>query len=67
MVRHDACAVCGATLLVDTVTYTDTVAGKDYTVDGVLAQVCPECGVQHFSPETIVAIHESIEERQVTT
>ncbi len=66
MAQRDPCSVCGATLREEQITYTDTVRGTNYAVEGVGALLCSECGVEHLSPETVLAVHELIERHQVT-
>lgn len=64
--RPSPCSVCGAALESKTITYTQTIDGKLYIVEGVPAQVCPQCGETFLSPATVDAIQEQIEHGQAT-
>jgi YgiT-type zinc finger domain-containing protein len=65
MAQDTPCSACGATVIEEKIAYSHTIEGTDYIVEGVLAKACPGCGEQSFSPETITAIHELIEQNKV--
>ncbi len=55
------CSVCGAGLKQQTITYTQTLGDRVYIVADVPAEVCPQCGEQYLTPDTVDAIQELIE------
>jgi YgiT-type zinc finger domain-containing protein len=56
--QSDRCSVCGATLKVQTITYTQTLGQNLFVVEDVPAQVCPQCGETYLSPDTADALQE---------
>lgn len=60
----DPCSVCGAQLRRETITYTQTIGNNVYIVTDVEAEVCPRCGEQYLSPETVDKIQEVLEHGQ---
>jgi YgiT-type zinc finger domain-containing protein len=58
--QHDPCSVCGATVHSQKITYTQERDGKVYFVVDVPALVCPQCGEQYLTPDTVDAIQEAI-------
>ncbi len=65
MATNTPCAVCGAGLRRDTITYTQTIGDQIYIVTDVEADVCPQCGEQYLSPDTVDRIQELIERGEV--
>jgi len=61
--ERDSCSVCGAELRTEPITYTQPGGELISLVVGVPAQVCPQCGEQYLSPDTVDAIQEVIEQR----
>lgn len=55
------CSVCKAKLEEKRITYTQELEGKVYVVSDVPALVCPQCGEQYLSPDTVDRIQEVIE------
>jgi YgiT-type zinc finger domain-containing protein len=55
------CSACGAVLKREKITYTQTIGDKFYIVKDVPAEVCPQCGEQYLSPDTVDAIQAVIE------
>ncbi len=55
------CSVCGAQLKEKKIAYTQELEGKVYVVSDVPAQVCPQCGEQYLSPDTVDRIQGVIE------
>jgi YgiT-type zinc finger domain-containing protein len=60
--QDDSCSVCGAAVQSEKITYTQERAGKVYLVVDVPALVCPQCGEQYLTPETVDAMQEAIDE-----
>jgi YgiT-type zinc finger domain-containing protein len=61
--RHrGACYTFSVRLQQEKITYTQEFAGKVYLVVDVPALVCPQCGEQYLTPETVDAIQAAIEE-----
>lgn len=54
------CSVCKAKLKEKKITYTQELGGKVYVVSDVPALVCPQCGEQYLSPDTVDRIQEVI-------
>ena len=59
--RRDRCGRCQARLSRDTITYTQTIGDAVSIVTDVVAEVCPQCGEQCLSPDTVDKIQELIE------
>ena len=59
------CTVRGAGLRREMIAYTQTIGDKVYIVTDVEADVCPQCGEQYLSPDTVDRIQELIERGQV--
>ncbi len=57
------CSVCEGKLKTEKITYTQEIRGKFFIVENVTAQVCPYCGEQYLSPETVEVIRELIESK----
>jgi len=55
------CSVCGAQTQERKITYTQDLEGQIYLVTDVPAQVCPQCGEQYLSPDTVDVLQEVIE------
>ncbi len=55
------CSVCGGRLRRDRITYTQTIGDNVYIVTDVDAEVCPQCGEQYLSPETVDKIQALLE------
>ena len=60
------CSVCGGKLRRETITYTQTIGDKVYIFTDVEADVCPQCGEQYLSPDTVEKIQALIESGQAT-
>lgn len=56
------CSVCKAQLKEKKITYTQELEGKVYVVSEVPALVCPQCGEQYLSPDTVDEIQKVIEQ-----
>ncbi|MFN0073708.1 MAG: type II toxin-antitoxin system MqsA family antitoxin [Chloroflexota bacterium] len=59
--NNPRCSVCGAQLRREKVIYTQTIGDKVYLVTDVEAEVCPQCGEQYLSPDTVDKIQTLIE------
>ena len=59
------CSVCSAGLRRETITFTQTIGDNVYIVTDVPAEVCPQCGEQYLSPDTVDAIQALIESGDV--
>ena len=55
------CSVCKANLDEKKITYTQQLEGKVYVVSDVPALVCPQCGEQYLTPDTVDRLQEVIE------
>ena len=55
---RERCSVCGATLRVQAITYTQTLGENLFVVEDVPAQVCPQCGETYLAPDTADALQE---------
>ena len=58
------CARCRASLRQETATYVQTIAGAVSIVMDVEAEMCPQCGEQYLSPDTVEKIQALIERGQ---
>ena len=47
------CSRCQASLRQETITYTQIIDGAVSIVTGVTAEVCPQCGEQYLSSDTV--------------
>lgn len=56
------CSVCGGKLKEKEITYTQELKGKVYVVSNVPALVCPICGEEYLSPDTVDEIQKVIEQ-----
>ena len=56
------CSVCRGKLKQQRITYTQELGGKVYVVSDVPALVCPQCGEQYLSPDTVDEIQKVIEQ-----
>lgn len=61
---NNPCSVCGAQLRREKITYTQTIGDKVYIVADVEAEVCPQCGEQYLTPDTVEKIQALIERGQ---
>ncbi len=55
------CSVCQSNLKQKKITYTQELKGKVYVVSDVPSLVCPQCGEEYLSPDTVDKIQEVIE------
>ena len=53
MTDENRCSVCGAHVRAGTTTYTQEIEGRLAVVTDVPAHVCPQCGEQYFTPDTV--------------
>jgi YgiT-type zinc finger domain-containing protein len=58
------CRLCQARLRQETITYTQTIDDTVSIVADVEAEVCPQCGEQYLSPDTVEKIQALIERGQ---
>lgn len=58
------CSVCGAKLKSKRITYTQPTGDAVTLVADVPAEVCPQCGEEYLSPDTVDAIQEIIERQR---
>ena len=56
--------LCGSPLVEQCVTYAVEAAGKWIIIEHVPARVCPQCGEQLFSPETVERLQQIAWERK---
>ena len=54
------CSVCKGNLVQKKITYTQELEGKVYVVSDVPALVCPQCGEQYLSPDTVDEVQKVI-------
>jgi YgiT-type zinc finger domain-containing protein len=63
---NNPCSVCRAQLKRERITYIQTIGDKVYIFTDVEAEVCPQCGEQYLSPDTVQKIQALIESGQAT-
>ena len=60
--KTNKCSVCRGKLTRQKITYTQELRGKVYVVSDVPALVCPQCGEQYLSADTVDEIQKVIEQ-----
>ena len=60
--KKNKCSVCKTKLREQKITYTQELGRKVYVVSDVPALVCPQCGEQYLSPDTVDEIQKVIEQ-----
>jgi YgiT-type zinc finger domain-containing protein len=63
MNEETRCSVCGATLRSERITYAQPTGDSVVLVAGVPTQVCPQCGEEYLSADTVDAIQQILQER----
>lgn len=59
--KKNYCSVCKASLKKQKIRYTQSIGEKIFIVENVEAEVCPQCGEQYLSPDTVEKIQNIIE------
>lgn len=62
--KKNICPVCNSKLKEERIIYTQVIDGKFYMVENVAAQVCPQCGQQYLSPDTVEGIRKLFESKK---
>lgn len=62
MKKNDQCSVCKTKLKEEKIIYTQKLGKEVYVVSGVPAAVCPQCGEQYLSTDTVDRLQEVIEQ-----
>ena len=62
--KINKCAVCQSNLKQKKITYTQELGGDIFVVSDVPALVCPQCGEQYLTPNTVDKIQEVAEKRE---
>ncbi len=63
MTQEARCSVCGAALRSERITYAQPTGDTLALVVEAPADVCPQCGEQYLSADTVDAIQHIVEER----
>lgn len=62
MKKVNVCSICKARLKEEKIVYTQKLGREVYVVSDVPTLVCPQCGEQYLSPDTVDRIQEVIEQ-----
>lgn len=60
--KINKCSVCKGNLKYKKINFSQELEGKVYVVSDVPALVCPQCGEQYLSPDTVDEIQKVIEQ-----